>query len=364
MPKDIEQSLANAYEADGTIEDAKVMDLLAEAMSPGESWAQSQHDGAPSADAPDGNPAPAATPAPAPAPTPAPPAPSPAPAPVAAAPAADGTAADPDAVPAGTTPVVLAKDGVHTIGYDKLVEAREQAATAKAEAARLAAELAEARRTPTPAPAAPAAAPAPAVDPDAPLFGDYTDGDLRKGVQTLLDQQATALRAEFEGKLKPVEVERQVAAQNAHLNTILTAHPDAISIAESQEFAAWKAKQPSFVRAAIEATQDKGSAAEMVDVLDSYRAAHPRQAAAPAPAAPAPAPAAPAAAPGSPAALAAKAIAEAKDRTPTTLSDIPAGTQAVVDEAAAMEQSSPMDLMEKLSSMTPDQIEAWTTRFV
>mgnify|MGYP001583009781 CR=1 FL=1 len=33
------------------------------------------------------------------------------------------------------TPVILAKDGKHTISYDKLVEARNEAAAAKAEAA-------------------------------------------------------------------------------------------------------------------------------------------------------------------------------------------------------------------------------------
>lgn len=259
--------------------------------------------------------------------------------------------------------MIAAKDGIHTISYDKLVEARETATQAKAEAARLAAEverLRSAATAPATAPAAPAAAPAPAVDPDAPLFGDYSEGDLKKGVQALLDQQASALRAEFEGKLKPVELERQVASQTAHLNTILTAHPDAVSIVESQEFDAWKAQQPAFARAAIEQVQDKGSAAEMVEVLNTYRAAHPRQAAQ-APAAPAPAPAAPAAAPTAEA-LAAKAIAEASTRTPTTLSDIPAGTQAIVDEAAALEQSSPIDLMDKMMSMTPEQIEAYQLR--
>jgi hypothetical protein len=374
MPQDFEQSIANAADAAGNVTDAQVMDILAGAMTTGETWAKPQDDGVPNADATTTDPV--DPPVVSPAPAPAAPAPAPAaPAPVAAAPAASAPAlnADPDAVPPGTTPVVLAKDGVHTIDYTKLVDARQKAADAVAENQRLAAELADARAklaTPAPAPAAPAAAPAPAADPDAPLFGDYTDADLRKGVQALLDRQAAALRAElraeFDGKLQPVEVERQVAAKTAHLNTILTAHPDAPSIVESQEFEAWKAAQPTIVRTTIESVQDKGSAADMVDVLNMYRAAHPRQVAqAPAAPAPAPAPAAPAVAAAPTAqALAAKAIAEASTRTPTTLSDIPAGSQAVLDETAAMEQMSPLDLMNKMMSMSPEQIETLQRRFV
>ena len=347
--KDFEQSFVQAADATGNVSESNVMDLLADAMTLGETSGQSEESGAPNAD--DTTTKPEDTPA--------------APAPAPAAPPADAPNADPEAVPEGKTPVVLAKDGIHTIGYDKLVEARSEAATAKAERDRLAAQLAElqARPAPAPAPAAPAAAPAAEAGPDAPLFGDYSDEALKKGVQTLLDQQAASLRAEFEGKLKPVEVDRAVQAQQAHLATIYAAHPDADSITASEEFARWEKSQPAIVQRSITQVLDKGgSAVEVNQVLDMYRAAHPRQAPASAatPAAPA---AAPAAAKPTAQALADKAIADAKDRTPTTLSDIPAGSQAVQDEAAAMVQATPMDLIDKLSSMSPEQIEAWQARY-
>lgn len=362
MSKDFEQLLADATDEHGAVKETDVLNLLADAMTiEGDTAGQSAESDVPGVDVTETKPAePAAAPAPAPA------APAPAPAAPAPAPAAD-TQADPDAIPEGKTPVVLAKDGVHTISYDKLVEARQKAADVAAENARLAAELAElrAKPAPAPAPAAPAAAPAPAADTETPLFGDYTDADLRKGVEKLLDAKVAEVRAEFEGKLKPVEVDRVAQAQREHLAAIYSVHADADSITVSQEFTAWEKSQPRVVQQAIASALDKGSAAEVVEVLDMYRAAHPSKAPAPA-ATPAAAPVAatPAAAKPTAAALADKAIAEAKTRTPTTLSDIPAGSQAITDESAAMEQANPMDLMDKLSNMTPDQIEAWTARHV
>lgn len=273
------------------------------------------------------------------------------------APAAETTATGDDALDPANT-VILAKDGKHTIDYQKLVDARTEAAALKAERDALQAQLAAAtasmdtRTTATapaaaPAPGAPDPAGASDTDPES-LFGDYTPEELKRGIDKLVAAQMAPLLA----RLAPVEAERVKAAQSDHLTTIYTAHPDAESIVSSQEFEAWKARQPSFARDAMERIQDTGNATQIVELLDAYRAANPRQAAT----APAPAAAAPAAARPSAAALAAKAIEQAPSRTPNTLTDIPAGGQAHHDPAQAMVDMSATALLDNFMSLTPAQI--------
>lgn len=249
-------------------------------------------------------------------------------------------------------PVIMAKDGVHTIDYNKLVEAREAERAAKAEAESLRAQLAAARTTaPAPSPdAAPAAQPAVDASKEPVSFGTYDDKDLATGVQVLIDRALTQAKAEWDKTLTPLQVQAVERAHKEHLTTIYSAHPDAESIVVSREFEAWKASQPSFTRNAIEAVQDRGTAAQMVELLNSYRAARP--------ATPSPAPA-PAPAPGKQtvAQRAEEAIAAAKDRTPNSLSDLPAGTQVHHDETAAYEQMDGLDLANLFLGKTPAQRE-------
>jgi hypothetical protein len=288
-----------------------------------------------------------------------------APAPAAAAPA-------PSSAPAATPApqAILAKDGVHTIPFERLEEAREIARQAKeradAEAARAAALAAEIERlktagqAPAPSPAqAPAAAPATEPGAEAGLFGDYSDQALAAGIEKLVSQRTADLRQQIsalQGQLAPVQQAAEIDAARAHWTAIYKAHPDADSLVESAELQDWINKQPSFVRAGYEKVLDEGAAGEVVELFDAYKAATGKTA--PPPAAPAGAPA-PAASPAAAAAAqAAAAIAAAPHVTPTSLSEIPAGTSAHHDEAAAMLEMSPVALMTKLEGKTPEQINA------
>ncbi|PSL86649.1 hypothetical protein C7T35_01395 [Variovorax sp. WS11] len=256
--------------------------------------------------------------------------------------------------------MILAKDGKHTIPYQKLVDAREEARTAKAEAEALKTQLAE-RSTAPAAPPAPAAAPAPstAAAPAAEIFGDYSDESIRKGVDTLVAQAVGKLKSELTAELEPVKKQSADTAAEAHFRTIYTKHPDADSIVESAEYEKWLAAQPSFVRQSYESVIKSGSAAQINELLDTYKVAH-----APATLAPAPAPA-PAAAPAvDPLKKADQIIANVQPRAPVSLSDIPAGTASPHDEAAAMAEMSPLDLMGKFEGKTPSQIEALMRRLV
>lgn len=271
---------------------------------------------------------------------------------------ADPAAATPASEPE-TPPVILAKDGKHTIPYERLEEARlakkaaeEAAAAAKAEAERLAAELAAAK-------AAPAQAPAAAPTPDAAavregLFGDYSDEQMAAGVAQLVEQRVAPLLqkiATLEGQLTPLQQQQQVSATEAHWSAIYGKHPDADSLIESAELANYIKAQPTFVQAAMNRVLDEGTAAEVVELFDGFK-----KTTQPAPASTA----APAAADAAAAAQA--AIANAKSVPPTSLSEIPAGASAHHDEAQAMLEANPLALMNKFEGKTPEQIAALLDR--
>lgn len=251
---------------------------------------------------------------------------------------------------------ILAKDGVHTIPFERLEEARTRARTAEEQAAASAAEvellrqenerLKQAAPTPSPSPA-PAATPTPPsseVDPARLIeeagvdFGDYSDTAIAKAVVQLADarvkQQVDAIRKE----LLPAEESPEVKATRAHYTTIYAAHADADSIAQSNEFAAWRDTQPAYAQKAINDTLAKGSAADVVGIFSAYKQATGKTGATTAD-------------PAAVAAAAAAAIEAAKVKPPGSLSDLPAGGAVHHDENEAMLNRSSAQLMQQFEAM-------------
>ncbi len=333
---DIEQFLEQHTDADGNVSDAAMAKLLTGGHQGDTSAGQPTESGVPAAGS---NAIEAAAPA---AGTPAVPTPAPTPAPAAAN--------VPAAPPAGeATPVILARDGVHTIGYDKLVEAREAEKLARAEAQQLREQLAQvAKAAPAPAPAA--SAPAPVSDQPESVFGDYSDASIRKGLETIAASAAGKTKAELEALVAPLQQHREELIAAEHFRTITEKHPDMGSIVESTEFNRWVDAQPSFVRDAYKVVLEKGTAAQVVEMLDTYRTANPARSAA------------------APAVDVSKqvdaVIANAKTKPPSSLSDIPAGSAAHHDEAGAMAEMSATDLMTKFAGKSPAEIEAMVRRLV
>lgn len=262
---------------------------------------------------------------------------------------------DPD--PANT--VILAKDGVHTIGYEKLVEAREGEKHWKAQAEAQAAELealkvaalarADAGQAPTQADnvvAAAAAAIEQGVDPA--IFGDYSEEALAKGIRQLVTEQADALRAEMRGELakavQPLKATQAVDATAAHMDAIYTKHPDADSIHRSLELKNWIATQPSFARAGYESVLQKGSTEEIIEFFDTFKAATGKTQAA------------------DPKAAARAAIARMEAPVPTSLSDIPGGRAGASNPYEALDRMAGPALAEALESMSNSQREAYLNR--
>ena len=263
-------------------------------------------------------------------------------------------------------PVLLAKDGKHTIPYEELTNAR----TAAQEAQRLAAE-AQARADALAAdkaaleqqiaaqqkPEAPQ--PLPADEYKAQMRAlrkaeteALMDGDAEKVVELReqMDELTERRYAAKQPEAKPAEATQQDPAVAGHFAAIRAAHPDFESVAESKELKDWMAGQlaavPEIARPAVQAEFDRilqrGTAADVIGLLTQYKAGAAQKAS-------------------TAEAAAAAAVANAKSRTPASLSEIP-GAAPAANPFAALESLSPVDLADRMASMTPEQITAYLNR--
>lgn len=240
--------------------------------------------------------------------------------------------------------VILAKDQKHTISYDKLVEARDQskhwkqqALDATAELERLQAEAAQRASSGQSATAqdnqvaAAQAAIDAGVDPE--IFGDFSEEALASGINKLVEQRVNAL-------MQPLQQREAQTEAQAHQSAIYEAHPDADSIYESQEFAAWKASKPSFIQQSLDAVLANGTTSEVVELFSVFKAE----------------------AGGGNSSIhsaAGKAIANAANAVPHSLSDIAGGRASPTSKAEGMAAMDGVDLLEAMGSMTPEQVEAY-----
>lgn len=273
--------------------------------------------------------------------------------------------------------VILAKDGKHTIGYDKLEEARERekvareaAATATAESERLRQENEALRKGSSAATADPKADATgkitelpekgtgkPAID-----FGDYSDEAMAKAAQQIermVQDRVEAATKDIEAKsLAPMAEKLAKTEVRDHYTAIYEAHPDADSVAESKELAAWIDAQPNFAREAYRSTLTNGSTADVIELFHTFKESTGKPGAAQPKADPAKADKPDAAI----AAAAKAAIDAAKTKPPTSLSEVGAASTATSDEAAAMLDKSSVALMDQFEGKSPEQIHALLNR--
>ena len=242
--------------------------------------------------------------------------------------------------------VILAKDGVHTIPFEKLVEAREEGKHWKAQAqaaqdalaalqaqADARADAGKAATATDKAVEAASAAIEAGADPD--LFGDFSEEAIRAGVKKLVAEQTAALRAELAREFAPIKQAAEVNEVEQARNLVLSKHPDAASIAESAELDQWVQSKPAFVRGAYQQVITGGTPAQVVDLLDAFKAETK-----------------PATANAGTEAAAAKAIANAKTRSPSSLSDIPGGVAASTNPAEGLADASAQELISKFESLS------------
>ncbi len=250
--------------------------------------------------------------------------------------------------PAEVQPTILAKDGVHTIPYDKLVEAREaekqwraQAEAAQQQLAEMQAKWQQQTAQATPEQLEKQAEDAISKGADPSLFGDFSEEAIAAGVQKLVDARVAAIEARLSQVVAPLQQAAQVSEVEQARNLVLSKHPDAASIAESAELEQWVQSKPAFVRGAYQQVITGGTPAQVVELLDAFKSETGTLKTAATP---------------DSAAVAQAAISKAQQRGPSSLSDIPGGTAGQHDENEAMRQMSAVDLMGKLEGKTPEQI--------
>ncbi|MGQ8879024.1 hypothetical protein ACUTR7_16045 [Delftia sp. NA_296.1] len=289
-----------------------------------------------------------------------------------AKPGGDAAPAEPD--PANA--VVLAKDGKHTIPYEKLEQARQgeqrwkseaERETARAAAAEAALAVLQAQAgqraadgkapTETDKLAAQAGAAIEAgADPE--LFGDYSEEGLRAGLlklhaatrEQLKAELKAELQAEVERELAPLRQHRHASAHEVHTNAIYTAHPDVDSIAQSAEFDAWLKAMPSYAQSAARGVLDGGTTEQVIELFKDYKAA--AAAASPAPKDP----------PNDPAKAAKEKLAALAVPVPNSLSDISGGRPGGGSLFERLDSLEGMELFNAMADLTDEQREGFLNR--
>lgn len=275
-------------------------------------------------------------------------------------------AASTDAEPEGAP--IASKSGTYTIPYEKLSQARDEAKkfaieneqlkqqlaelSAKQQANLAAAEAqaqarAEAGKAQTQADQDLQAAQAAISDGvDVAIFGDFSEEAIAKGIKSLQDQARTQLReqlsaelrSELEKELAPLKQARAQSAAEAHYSAIYAKHADADEVLDSGEFQQWRESLPRIMRASVDAALTQGTAADVVEVFDSFKS----QFAVGKPAAP--------------------RRPEVERRTVASLSEIAGAPPVDATQRTLQLAGNPSALLDNVMNMTPEQIDALMNR--
>ena len=257
--------------------------------------------------------------------------------------------------------VVLAKDGKHTIPFEKLTQAREGERQWREKANELqnlldqAQQRADAGQGSTAQQQQELADAAEAAGIDLSLFGDFSEEGLAKGINALVDAKVEKRTAELvDARLKealaPIQQREQLSATQAHYNAIYAAHPDADSIYESKELDDWINTHPAYLQPAVRAVFTEGSQQDVIDLFSRFKEATGQARQAPAPT------------PQDAKAGAQAALQKAKQEPPVSLSDIPDSKPAATNLFEQLSQLNPVDLAARLEGMPKDQVEAFLNR--
>lgn len=260
---------------------------------------------------------------------------------------------------------IASKSGEYTIPYEKLEAARNQAKTIAGENEQLRQQLAElttrqqanleqaigeaqgradAGQQQTQADKNLQAAQS-AIESgvDVSVFGDFTEESIAKGVFALMAQQRDAMRAELKAEIErefaPVKAIQAKEQSENHINSIYAKHPDASEIVQSEQFANWQQSLPTFVRSSVQAVIQGGSAEQVIEVFDTFKAQAQAQAKP------------------EPNAQGRPKAPEVQRYVPNSLSEVAGEPHKDVVQQTMATASNPAALLEAMQGMSSEQIE-------
>ena len=245
----------------------------------------------------------------------------------------ESPALEPEVVAPVVEEVLLAKDGKHIIPFERLQEMTDKAAQWEAFAREQAALVESMKNAKTEDAKTGGTENQEAVI--AEYAGDFPEvfDDLKVHFQGMIDAKVTAKMAELEAKLDnviaPMQQQAEDNSKEAHFAAIKSVINDFDQLVDSGAVEDWIKTQPSYVQKAANQVlygipgvkNSAGTASEVVELFSSYKASLPKSHETP-----------------SKQDMQAKAnavIAKAKVRAPTSLTDVPSGTQSPIDEEEA-----------------------------
>lgn len=183
---------------------------------------------------------------------------------------------------------------------------------------------------------------------------------MAKGVQAVLLHGTKPLLARMEamaaevaamkGQLQPLAEQTARSATAAYYDAIYAVHPDANSIAESQQWNAWIESKPGYMQGAMREVFNTGSRQDVIDLFTQFKTENGLKTT----------PATPQAAAQ---AAAASAIQAARHSSiPSSLTDIPGGVRGPGDIYERLDGLVGAQLLEAMETMTAEQRETYVNR--
>lgn len=252
-------------------------------------------------------------------------------------------------------PVVLTKDGKHTIPFEEFRAAKDRAQAAEdrlAELDNLAKEQAQLIDKLQAAKTADEGTGDTSAQEE--VWREFKEEwpEFAEKLQPAINRMLSAKDAEFAGRLEalenkfndaltPLQKSNYETAVDGHFKTIYAAIPDFDALVESGAVDKWIETLPSYARSGAEHILAEGTATEIVELFNQYKTTLA-----------APEPSKGQSAKADIKAAADAAIAKAKTPRPVSLTDVPAGSVSTHDE----EPTTTEGWSRKFAGMTPEQI--------
>jgi|SRR5450631_186433 len=250
---------------------------------------------------------------------------------------------------------LLAKDNIHEIPYQELLDTRQREAEWKEFANQQSQLIADLQTAKIEDAGTGKTEAQDAVK--AEYAGEFPEvaSDLKPYIQSMIDDGIKSGLAQFQEEINkrvaPVEQIANESYWDKYFTSIRNAHPDADSIVDGKDLQVWIDAQPSFVRDKyVEALEYKGPAKNLIELFAKFKqdtgSDKPKEPATDV------------------AGKAKSAIAKVKSPVPGSLSDIPAGTTGHHDEAEAVLNMSPRELERKFAGKSADEVMKMMSKYV